>query len=313
MMRRVAVLMSLFVLVFFPVYMGRAQSQDQMTNSDVLEMVKAKLSAGAIVKAIESASSVNFDLKPQSLIGLKQAGVDDRIIEAMQKKASPAQETASRSGAPREKPSVTSSYEDGYAAGYLYGGKLRRDKEFVYGQDIMLPGSMIHDMTIKLGPIEYEKWEQGYLSGFDDGYRGRKQGTTAAASSGPGSASDPTSAEEAIKGLLALHQHAVAKYSVRHAHAGAWMMSPKEFASCLGVLYVFDDRIEYTPAWDNDGQRHPLAIPRAELVEIALNRMSIAGFSAFHLKTTENGNFNFVSKEEPRLIVATIKKAAGKQ
>jgi hypothetical protein len=48
-------------------------------------MVRAQLSTNVILTTIDSAS-LNFDLSPNGLIGLKEAGIDDRIIEAMQAK-----------------------------------------------------------------------------------------------------------------------------------------------------------------------------------------------------------------------------------
>jgi hypothetical protein len=54
-----------------------------LTNDDVVKMVQAKLSPSVIVSTIQSAGSVTFDLSPTALVALKNAGVDDRVIEAM--------------------------------------------------------------------------------------------------------------------------------------------------------------------------------------------------------------------------------------
>jgi hypothetical protein len=56
-----------------------------LTNEDVIKMVRAQLSTNIIIATIDSAN-FNFDLSPTGLIGLKEAGVEDRIIEAMQTK-----------------------------------------------------------------------------------------------------------------------------------------------------------------------------------------------------------------------------------
>jgi hypothetical protein len=47
-------------------------------------MVRAGLSAGIILTTIEMAPAVGVDVSAAALIDLKTAGVDDRIIEAMQ-------------------------------------------------------------------------------------------------------------------------------------------------------------------------------------------------------------------------------------
>lgn len=63
-----------------------AGAQDQaLTNDDVVKMVRAQLAASVILTTIQSAST-KFDLSPAGLITLKEAGVEDRIIEAMQAK-----------------------------------------------------------------------------------------------------------------------------------------------------------------------------------------------------------------------------------
>lgn len=68
--------------------LAAAQSQGTvpLTNDDVIRMVRAKLSTGVIVTTVQSAS-FDFDLSPSGLIALKDAGVEDRIIEAMQARA----------------------------------------------------------------------------------------------------------------------------------------------------------------------------------------------------------------------------------
>ncbi len=60
-----------------------AQSAEPITNDDIVKMAQAQLSMSIIVTTIKSATSVKFDLSPAGLIALKDAGVDDRIIEAM--------------------------------------------------------------------------------------------------------------------------------------------------------------------------------------------------------------------------------------
>ena len=60
-----------------------AQNGEPITNDDIVKMARAKLSTSIIVTTIKSANSLKFDLSPAGLIALKDAGVDDRVIEAM--------------------------------------------------------------------------------------------------------------------------------------------------------------------------------------------------------------------------------------
>jgi len=60
-----------------------AQNGEPITNDDIVKMVRARLSTSIILTTIESANSVKFDLSPTDLIALKDAGVNDRVIEAM--------------------------------------------------------------------------------------------------------------------------------------------------------------------------------------------------------------------------------------
>jgi len=56
---------------------------DAITNDDIVKMARVQLSTSIIVTTIKSADSVKFDVSPEGLIALKDAGVDDRVIEAM--------------------------------------------------------------------------------------------------------------------------------------------------------------------------------------------------------------------------------------
>jgi hypothetical protein len=60
-----------------------AQGTGTLTNDDVIKMVRAQLDVNIIVTTIES-SSARFDVSPTGLIALKDAGVADSLIQAMQ-------------------------------------------------------------------------------------------------------------------------------------------------------------------------------------------------------------------------------------
>ena len=62
------------------------QGSDVLVNEDVVKMVRAQLSTTVILNTIQSANA-KFDVSPTALVALKEAGVEDRIIEAMQVKA----------------------------------------------------------------------------------------------------------------------------------------------------------------------------------------------------------------------------------
>lgn len=59
-----------------------AQTQKALTNVDVVTMTKDGFAPALIVKAIQS-SSTNFDVSAQALVELKNAGVDQSVMEAM--------------------------------------------------------------------------------------------------------------------------------------------------------------------------------------------------------------------------------------
>src|SRR5689334_19249127 len=85
-MRRLAVRARLVLLAIAALTasaLAQAPAAQAITNDDVIKMVKAQLSPSIIITTIDSAN-FNFDLSPAGLISLKDAGVDDRIIEAMQ-------------------------------------------------------------------------------------------------------------------------------------------------------------------------------------------------------------------------------------
>ena len=70
-----------------PIAQGAADPS--MTNTDVVNLVAAKLGDAVIITAIQTAPRADFDLSPNGLIALKQNGASDAVIAAMQK-ATPA-------------------------------------------------------------------------------------------------------------------------------------------------------------------------------------------------------------------------------
>jgi hypothetical protein len=76
------VVLFLFALSVRAVPAVLAQTQKALTNADIVNLTKQGLDPGLIVKEVQS-SSTNFDTAPQSLIDLKNAGVDNAVIDAM--------------------------------------------------------------------------------------------------------------------------------------------------------------------------------------------------------------------------------------
>lgn len=75
----------LSVLVLFSLAIfGLAPAQTPaLTNADVLKMVQAGLSEAVVVETIKNASSTAFDVSPDALVALKNAGVGDAILTQM--------------------------------------------------------------------------------------------------------------------------------------------------------------------------------------------------------------------------------------
>ena len=57
-------------------------AQEVLTNDSVVQMVKAGLPEAVVIAKIKS-TATKFDLKTDSLVSLKKAGVSDKVLEAM--------------------------------------------------------------------------------------------------------------------------------------------------------------------------------------------------------------------------------------
>jgi hypothetical protein len=72
----------LLTLNMFSITGAFGQTQKPLTNTDIVSMTKQGLDPSLIVKDIES-SGVDFDISPQALIDMKNAGVDNSVMDAM--------------------------------------------------------------------------------------------------------------------------------------------------------------------------------------------------------------------------------------
>jgi len=70
------------IALAFVLLAGGAPAQEVLTNESVISMVRAGLSETIILAKVKS-SAAKFDVRTDSLVALKRAGVTDRVIEAM--------------------------------------------------------------------------------------------------------------------------------------------------------------------------------------------------------------------------------------
>jgi hypothetical protein len=74
-------------------------AQEVLTNDSVIQMVKAGLPEAVVIAKIKS-TATKFDLKTDSLVSLKKAGVSDKVLEAMVAAGSGSSATAATPAAP---------------------------------------------------------------------------------------------------------------------------------------------------------------------------------------------------------------------
>ncbi len=83
-MKMIRVLLTFVLVVAVSLSLPGAISiaQEVLTNDSVVQMVKGGLPEAVVIAKIKSTPS-KFDLKTDSLVNLKKAGVTDKILEAM--------------------------------------------------------------------------------------------------------------------------------------------------------------------------------------------------------------------------------------
>jgi hypothetical protein len=81
-MMRVVVTLILVAAVSLSLPGATSIAQEVLTNDSVIQMVKAGLPEAVVIAKIKSTSS-KFDLKTDSLVSLKKAGISDKVLEAM--------------------------------------------------------------------------------------------------------------------------------------------------------------------------------------------------------------------------------------
>ena len=73
---------SLLALLLFVTGVAAQQKNPALTNDDILTMVKGGLQETTVLNAI-AANETDFDVSAKALLDLKQAGISDKIIDAM--------------------------------------------------------------------------------------------------------------------------------------------------------------------------------------------------------------------------------------
>src|SRR5688572_20743296 len=83
-MKRIRAVLVLVLVVAVSLSLPGATSlaQEVLTNDSVVQMVKAGLPEAIVIAKIKGTPS-KFDLKTDSLVNLKKAGVSDKVLEAM--------------------------------------------------------------------------------------------------------------------------------------------------------------------------------------------------------------------------------------
>src|SRR5438128_8007253 len=72
----------LLALLLFVTGVAAQQKNPALTNDDILKMVKGGLQETTVLNAI-TANETDFDVSAKALLDLKEAGISDKIIDAM--------------------------------------------------------------------------------------------------------------------------------------------------------------------------------------------------------------------------------------
>ena len=157
----------LITLLFTLTLVGQTET---LTNTSVVEMIRAGLPADLILKKIGS-SRATFDVSAQGLIELKNAGVDDSIIAFMMERHEAAPSTANASPLPYSesaasperstKGSGTSAKTIAFTKSSLHPSRQALEKELMKRKDFQ---------SMNLSILRYKEQadlfvEIGYVSG----------------------------------------------------------------------------------------------------------------------------------------------------
>ncbi|HXA98869.1 MAG TPA: hypothetical protein VN323_25120 [Candidatus Dormibacteraeota bacterium] len=121
-MTRVVLTLVLVAAVCLSVPASTSIAQEVLTNDSVIQMIKAGLPEAVIIGKIKSTAS-KFDLKTDSLVGLKKAGVSDKVLEAMVAAGSGSAPTTGATPAPPAPAMAAGALKNQDVIYQLVGGK----------------------------------------------------------------------------------------------------------------------------------------------------------------------------------------------
>ncbi len=217
---------ALVICVAASAHAQSVQPGPALTNDDVVKMVRAQISSHIILTAIEG-SNANFDVSPTGLVGLKEAGVGDEIIQAMQTRMA----TKARQSVPDPLPGSAPEKSEPLATAKDAGAVLRtfktlfvdasgasffgsqqmkaalgKNKEFAPLRVVIVDDRTLADVVLKVG----------YTFAWDYPFTLTHQNTTMVLLSGKGSG--PLSGPAGAKSVAAEFVKALKPY--RNASAG---------------------------------------------------------------------------------------------
>jgi len=130
-MKRTMLVVALVALMALSLPAATSLAQEVLTNDSVVQMIKAGLPESVVIAKIRS-TATKFDLRTESLVGLKKNGVSDKVLEAMMTPGPPAAGTPAAPSVAAAPPAAAP------AAGSL------RDRDAIY--------QVIGDKTVELFP-----------------------------------------------------------------------------------------------------------------------------------------------------------------
>jgi hypothetical protein len=121
-MMRVVLTLILVGMLGLPLPGPTAVAQEVLTNDSVIQMVKAGLPEAVVIAKIKS-TATKFDLKTDSLVSLKKAGITDKVLEAMVAAGSGSSSTPSAMPAPPAPAVAAGALKNQDVIYQLLGGK----------------------------------------------------------------------------------------------------------------------------------------------------------------------------------------------
>jgi hypothetical protein len=172
------------------------ESRPPLTNEDVVRMTRAQLSPAIILATID-ASDAAFDVSPDGLIALKEAGVPDAIIRAMVERSPRGADgplAAVTPHAPEKSDRLSASKDPGYILQNFKTMYVDAEKAMFFGSEQMKAALGKNKRFAELGiaivddlAVADVVLEVGYTFAWDYPFSLRHQNTSLVVASGKGS------------------------------------------------------------------------------------------------------------------------------